>query len=195
MRIRNLVAALGAATLLAGLTATPASAGTGASTWCSDGVGYREIPILTSPVTVGIEVGYPPASGEQVLVICYSTSAVGQPANVTSGAIVVHVVRDTGTAYPGAYVGLGCYPDFVTGVGPLCAFANSANVAPGDVSVTTPPSSICLVSLGSGCVAYVPGVKVATGNDPRPLLAIQVLSIPFAVNPPQQCIAVVVTCP
>ena len=194
MRIRTIVAAVGAAALLAGLTATPASAGTGSSTWCSDGIGYREVPILTSPVTVGVEVAHPPGSNEQYVLICYSTSAVGQPASITSGAIALHVVRDTGTGYPGAYVGVGCYPDFATGLGPVCAFANSVNVAPGDVGVSTPPSSICLVSLGSGCVAYVPGVKLTTAADPHPLLAIQVLSITVNVNPPAQCIAVVVTC-
>lgn len=194
MRIRTFVSAATAAVLVTGLTAAPATAGTGASTYCTDGSAYREIPILTSPVTVTAEVFRTPGGNEQLVLICYSTTPPGQPGTVTGGALAVHVLTDTSTAFPGAYVGLGCYPDYATGVGPACTVGNSANVGTGSAVVTTPPSSICLVSLGSGCVAYVPGVKVSD-NDPRPLLAIHVLSVPLAVQPPQQCIAVVVTCP
>ncbi|HWL36443.1 MAG TPA: hypothetical protein VNQ77_09630 [Frankiaceae bacterium] len=195
MRVRNAFAALAAASLLAGLTATPATAGTGSSGACSDGVGYREVVVLTSPVTVAVEISYAPNTTHQNVLVCYSTSSPGQPASVTSGAVAVDVWTNTGTAYPGAYVGIGCYPDFVTGVGPECAFANSANLTVGDVAVATPPSSICLVSLGSGCVAYVPGVKVTTGQDATPFVSVQLLGVPVTTDVPKQCIAVVVTCP
>ena len=199
MRIRNVVAAVGAATLLVALPAlpaAPAAAGTGTSTHCSDGIGYREIPILTSPVTVGVEINRAPAIGEsQYLLICYSTTAVGQPGVVTGGAIAVHVVPGANTVYPGAYVGLGCYPDFATGVGPACAFSNSANVAPADVAVATNGPAVCLVAVLGNCVAYVPGVRLATGSDPRPFLGIQLLSVPVAVDLPAVCVPVTYACP
>lgn len=193
MRVRSLLAAFGAATLLVGLTTAPATAGTGVSTWCNDGVGYREFPILTSPVTVGIEVASAPGSANQLVVVCYSTSAPGQPANVTSGAILLHTVSNTGTVEPGAYVGIACLPDHVTGIGPACGFANSANMTPGDVGVSQQPAA-CLVMVGSTCAAFVPGIRINTDQDPnRALLSIQVLSVPVVVN--AQCIPVVGLCP
>ena len=120
MRIRNVVAAVGAAPLLVALPAAPAAAGTGASKNCSDGLGYREVPILTSPVTVGLEVQHAPSSAGQRVWICYSTAGVGQPAYLTSGGISIDFPAATSTAYPGAYVVLNCYPDFVSGIGPAC---------------------------------------------------------------------------
>lgn len=192
MRVRNVLAALGAAALL--IAGTPASAGTSWSTLCSDGIGYLEMPILTTPITLAAEIAWAPGGDHQTVWLCYSTTPVGQPGTITGGALAVDIWANT-TNNPGVYVGLGCYPDFTTGVGPSCGFANSLNIAPSDIQVSTPNSTICLLSLGSGCLLWVPGLKVKTGVDPqRPLLSFQVLST--AVNlDPSECVAVVVTCP
>lgn len=197
MRARSLLGALGAGALLATVPVLPASAGTGPSTACRDGGGYLERELLSSPVTVGVEVTYPPGGNHQTLQICYSTTASGQPGGILGGVVVVDVYTTTNTVYPGAYVAIICLSDPGVGVGPVpCSIVNSADLALTDASVTTPPSSTCLVSVGSGCVAYAPGVKVATGRDPgRALVQLRVLGTPVDVNPPAQCIAVVVTCP
>jgi hypothetical protein len=84
----------------------------------------------------------------------------------------------------------------VSGIGPACNVPNSLNVAPGDLDISTPNSTICLLSLGSGCVLWVPGLKIKTGGDPsRPLVAIQLLGVAVPVDVSPQCVALVVTCP
>ena len=201
MRIRAVLAAVAAALLVPVLAPAPAHAGTGTANWCGDGIhgGGMDIPILTWPITVGIEVYSSPTNTSfQQLRICFSDTPPGQPSQITGGAIAVGVWPDTGTVTPGALVRLSCMPDLgSTGVFPTCNTPVAANVVPGEVAVTTPNSGICLVSLGSGCQAYLPGVKVYTNNDPgRPLLGLNVLGVPVNVAaPPPNCIAVIVSCP
>jgi hypothetical protein len=179
------VAALGAVALLA----TPAHAGTGSSTRCSDGTG-SETPVLTSPVTVGIE------TQGNVLILCYGTGATGQPTNGTGGTISVRVDTTTNTVYPGASVHLTCVPDYATGAALSCDAVTGADFALDEVAVTTPPSSLCLVSIGAGCAAYIPGVKVVTDANPnRALLQLVVVGVPVDVGAPPQCVAVIVSCP
>ena len=193
MRVRSLLSVLGAATLFAGLTAFPANAGTGSSTWCSDGQGYREIPILTSPVTVGIEIEHPPGLQHQKIFLCYSSNAVGEPSTVAGGVITLDIWTGNGAA-----VLLGCGGDYTTGIGPNCSVPAGVTVNTGGVvSVSTPQSSICLVSLGSGCAAYVPGLKVTTGGGTEPIIRVHGpgLDVPVNLPVPSQCLAVVVTCP
>lgn len=195
MRMRSLALSVGAAALAVVASTTPAVAGTGSSTWCSDTGGYAQVPILTYPITVGIEVSSVPGSSVQQLVICYGTGAVGQPNTGTGGAIAVQVATTTSTVYPGAFVRLACVPDYVTGFAPSCDLAASADFALDDVAVSTPPTSVCLVDLGSGCVAHLPGVMVQDGNPSRALLQIRLLGTPVDVQLPSRCIALVVTCP
>jgi hypothetical protein len=196
MRIRSLLTVLTALPLLVGLAAAPASAGTGASTWCNDGSGWRELAILSSPVTVGVEVFNPPGVGWEMTIICYSASPAGTPGGLTGGALFLDLRTVPGTTYPGVYADPRCDADPEVGVAPTCALPNNVFVAPGDVAVSTPPSSVCIVSLGSGCLAYVPGVKVATGTDPdRQTLGLRIVGIDLPVDLPAQCVAVVVTCP
>ncbi len=192
MRIRTILTACAAALLLTGVQ--PASAGTGASNFCDDGVGWQQVALLTTPITVGLEVSAPPGGNSQRLILCYGVGAEGQPNTGTGGAIVVDVVTTTSTVYPGAFVDLLCYPDYAVGFAPSCAAAASADFALDDASVTTPPNSVCLVSVGSGCAAYVPGVKVSDGNPSRALLQVRVLGTPVDVGVPQ-CVAVLVACP
>jgi hypothetical protein len=80
MRTRNVLAALGAAALIVGLTASPAAAGTGPSTWCGDGTADNEIPVLTTPITVAVEQGGASSGTHQSLRVCYSTPLPGSPA-------------------------------------------------------------------------------------------------------------------
>jgi hypothetical protein len=196
MRLRHLLTTLAAVPLLAVLAAAPASAGTGPSASCHDGTGWQEVQILSSPVSVGVEVYTYPATGYQIVLVCYSTTPAGTPGGIAGGFVALGVATETGTAYPGAYAVLQCVPDAGTGIGPVCNLPSYVRVAPGDVAVTTPPGSICVVSVGSGCVAYVPGVKVATGGDAADqTVGLVVLGTGLPVDLPAQCVAVLVTCP
>lgn len=168
--------------------------------FCSDGIHYgtgQELTLLTSPITVQVEYGVQTAQpGFAYVQVCFSDTPPGQPSRLTGGLLKVQIDTDTRTASPGAGVGVACVPDLGgPGVFPVCSEAVGVALAPGDVAISTPPSSICIVSLGAGCVAYVPGVKVRTGDDPRPLLALNLLGFPLIEDAPQQCLAVVVTCP
>ena len=195
MRIRALFVAAASAALVPVL-APAALAGTSYSTWCSDGAigSGREIPILTSPITVGAEVLNSPTDlTHQTISICFSDTPVGTPSNVSGGIIQLIVDTNTSTATPSAFVTLGCAPDGGTFLG--CNNATGAAATPGDLGISTPPSSTCLVSINTGCVATVPGVKVATDQDRTPLLVIDLVGLSEPVNAPVQCIAVVVNCP
>jgi hypothetical protein len=194
MRLRALLVAAVTAALVPAL-APVAQADTA---WCSDNTtspGGREISVLTSPITVGVELNRSPTNVDyQVLLICFSDSPAGTPSRVSGGVIQVFVDTNTSTATPSAYVTPVCVPNGGTFFS--CNNTTGAAATPGDLGVSVPPSSICLVSLGAGCVAYVPGVKVTTDRDPsRPLLSIDLLGIVTPVNLPAQCVAVVVTCP
>ncbi len=197
MRARALLIAAVTAALVPAL-APAAHAGVSYSTWCSDGatgVGGREISILTTPVTIGAEIFSSPTDlNHQVIQLCFSDSAVGTPSRVSGGVIQLIVDTTASTATPSAFVTLGCGVDGGVFIG--CNNTTGAAATPGDLGVSAPASSICLVSVGAGCVAYVPGVKVVTDGDPsRALLTVKLLGIPVPVNAPAQCVAVVVTCP
>jgi hypothetical protein len=197
MRMRALLVAAVTAALVPVL-APVAQAGQTFSTWCSDGTtapGGREIPILTSPITLGAEIWSSPTDlTHQVIQLCFSDSPVGTPSRVSGGTIQVVVDTSTSTAMPSAYVTLNCAADGGTFL--TCNNSTGATATPGDLGVSTPPSTTCLVSIGSGCVLSVPGVKVATDKDAsRPLLAVTLLGLTVPANVPTQCVAVVVTCP
>jgi hypothetical protein len=199
MRARVLLAAAAAALLVPAVS--PAQAGTGVANWCGDGAtqpGGRDIPILASPITVGVEIQNDPTSiGTQQVRVCFSDTPEGQPSRVVGGEVAVAVVADGSISGPDVFVRLECIPDIgPTGAFPTCWTPVGAHLATDEVQVTTPNSSICLVSLGAGCVAYLPGVKVNTDGDPsRPLLALDLLGVPLQAGPPATCVAVIVTCP
>lgn len=192
MRLKNLAAAAGAATLLVGLTAAPAAAGTGPSQWCTDGVGYIGTG-LTTPVTVSFEVYESPTNtNHQLVILCYSTSATTTPNSIIGGAIVLDVWTDTGTAHPGGYVALTCAGDSGVSVGPLtCHVPNSANVTPFDASAYL-AGSTCLVALNNWCYYYIPGVVVDTDTMGYPLLSLTVAGVNVPVYQPAQCLNLLV---
>jgi hypothetical protein len=200
MRIRTILTAAAALVLL---PLAPAHAGTGTANWCGDGIknpGGIDLPILTYPVTVGIEIFNDPTDPRmQQIRVCFSDTPPGQPSQITGGSLALGVWTDTGTVTPGFYTRLECLPDLgATGFFPACNTPVGANVVPGEVRVTTPPNAFCLVGLGGGCVAYLPGVKVVTNGDPsRPLLGINLLGAPVLVStpPPLTCVALLTSCP
>jgi hypothetical protein len=199
MRGENLAATLGAAALIVGLTAVPASAGSGASQACTDGIGYLANGV-TSPVTVSFEVSHEPTKTDYKTVwVCYSTTAWGQPNAIVGGALVLEVATATDTTYPGAAVVLNCFPDTGVSVGPLtCRYGTSANTAPFDAG-TTPAGGTCLVAVNGACQYYLPGVAVYTDRTPYPLLGINVYAdqlgtVPVPVGLPAQCVSVLATC-
>lgn len=171
MRIRTLVAAFGAATLLAGLGTTPASAGDGPSTYCGDGIpssGHVEVPLVNTPVTLGLEVIYSPAGDVH---ICYSTTPYGQDGGI--GGEVALIVR-ADTAKPSVTAHVLCVQDEPVFVGtqPLCW--ESASVDLGDVVIGTPGSGLCLSYQGV-CLVEVPLVSVGESSDPdRHLISLYV---------------------
>lgn len=193
MRVRRVLATIAAVPLLIGLTAVPAAAGTGPSEACNDGVG-NGIPILTSPITVSVEVSPLDSVGHGTLWVCYSTTPQGTPGGLSGGAVLIDVWTNTGTVSPGAYVALLCFPDPAVTIGPpTCSAPTSVNVSPGDVSV--PPSTYCIASvIGVGCIAYLPAKVVLGGDTSRPTLAIQLVGIPLPVDLPMLCIAVAESC-
>lgn len=72
--MRSRIAALVVVALASfGLGTSPAAAGSFASTTCSDGSGGIEVPLLVSPITVGMEI----RTGSSTTVdICYASSPV-----------------------------------------------------------------------------------------------------------------------
>lgn len=195
MRVRSVLSAFAAGILGAGLLAAPASAGTGPSQWCSDSFYWQRV-VVETPVTIGIEITYPPGTQHNQIVICYSTSATTTQNSIIGGNIVVDTWLDTFSATPGAYARIDCNGDSYVSVGPVtCSAANSANVAINDVVPSIVPNAACLVSVGAGCAVYLPGVKVYPNSTGAPLLALQVANVPVPVDAPVQCVALFTSCP
>jgi hypothetical protein len=197
MRIRIPLVAI-AASLLVPVLAAPAAAGTGTGNWCGDGItnpGGLDVPILTYPLTVGVEVFNNPLDPRmQQIRVCFSDTPPGQPSRIAGGSVALGVWTDTGSARPGGYVRLECLPDVgPTGAWPSCHLPIGANVAPGDVRAATYSTGYCLVMVGTNCAAYLPGVHVDPDYTSTPLLSITLLGTPFTANLPE-CIPVVVPC-
>jgi len=203
MRFRKIATTL-ATTLattaaLVGVLAAPASAGTGASQACTDGIGWFSVG-HDDLVTIALEVSYDPLNPSlQQVWLCYSTTSYGQPNAIAGGAIRVDVATDTGTTYPGVGVGLYCLPDSGVSVGPVTCFAGgNTHTAPFDVS-TTPAGGTCLVALNGSCLAFIPGVAVYTNATPYPLLSITLVTnetgtVTLPVDQPAQCIGILTNC-
>lgn len=172
---------------------TSAQAGTGPSNWCHDGIGQREIPVIESPVVIAVEVNINPTGPRDLILLCYSTTPAGAPNGLSGGAIVIDVQKDTATASPSAYATLLCFPD-PSGFGTTCHLPSGASAAPGDVSVSAPPSGICLVDINGSCAAYAPGLRITTGGDTQNTAMLTLLGAAVPIDVPQQCIAVLVAC-
>jgi len=172
MRVRSLLAVLGAASLLA----TPATAGSGISTTCTTGL------VIVSPVTIGVEVEN---SGDNTKIwICYSDKPAGTPGFV-GGKMLVDVWRNTGST-PGVYAAVSCWYDGH----PISCYASgavvSANVTPGDLGV----SGACALHVGSSCALPVPFGTVTLDGDPtRPLVSVHVLGETVTLDVPIRCVS------
>lgn len=188
MRIRNALTVVTAAVVLVGVAAAPASAGTGASTICSDGAGGTEYPVLTTGGTLAAE-----RNGSR-LYICYSTAEPGTPGDVTGGLIMVDLDPYVGNP-TGAAVLLRCVEDFNTGVASVCATWATVLGYPDDVAPTIVPNAACAVTVNSVCQVWVPGLKINTDATPDPLLWADVWGNVITVGVPGQCVSVLVPCP
>jgi hypothetical protein len=202
MRFRTLLTALTTLLTSAALVAAPAPAHAGPANYCRDnlgGAGVIDVPVLDWPITIGIEIYNDPTNTAfQQVRVCFSDMPYGQPGRLVGGSVGVGIGTDTGTVTPGGLVYLTCNPDLAgTGIFPSCYLPVGANVGANELRVDTPASSICLVSIGSGCVAYVPGVMVRTDYDPNhALLGVNLLGFGTSVTlPAPNCIAVIVACP
>ena len=196
MRIRSLVATVGAATLLSGLMAAPASAGTGPSRWCTDPYSYLSLG-PSSPITLAVEVSYEPNTSTNQVWLCYSTSATSTQSSIIGGAVGVGISTSTDLADLVATVTLSCKGDDYVSVGPLeCGVVNGVGAVPSDV-YAGPAGSVCLVALDGSCVYYLPfapAVDTDARGD-RPLLAVSIHGVGYhEVHLPPVCVGVLGGC-
>ena len=177
MRVRSIAAAAAFTTMaFVALGAAPASAGTGASQACNDGVGYQEIPINNGIVTIGAELGWDPTRNENNLIICFSNTVPGVPSTLTGGALWIFF----GTRYDGTtnyFVDLYCDDDLgpqtVDLVNPPfshCDYDNNVRITFGSTPVTGPIP--CPVSVLGNCLPTIPGVSL-----PIPHISVTVANI------------------
>lgn len=185
MRIRTtlgrvLVSVAATVAVLGGL-ASPASAGTPYSTWCSDGIGFLEIPILTSPITLAAEVNRAPGGNIQQLQLCYSTTAYGVPGGVIGGNVLI---RYDITTNPATFrLTVQCNPDSGISVGPITCFEQVLVVPlPGPLP-TAGVAPRCLLTIGGVCqlLAPIPWVQL------QPVLVVSGTLGTFTL-PPAMCI-------
>jgi hypothetical protein len=166
MRIRKIAAVVAAALASTVMLAAPASAGVGESVYCSDG-GWTDVPILTTPITLGIEANVNLA-GDSWVALCYATSPVGFGGAQVTGGLLKVGVRADGTGY------YQCRPDgnaYVLLVGcngtydlnplppntPISVYLNTLTV---DTSVTAP------VTLGKTGIEIDLGILSGAPVDP-----------------------------
>ncbi len=126
----------------------PVLAGTGPSQVCEDGAGNDDIPLLTTPVTLGLEVGSPalaPAGlggrGGNYVTLCYSPTPYGSTAQVlTGGAISVHLVESGSTVSTDE---TACYPD---GFESLIVNCDGSETASYTVTPASPPGEGAMIT-------------------------------------------------
>lgn len=165
-RYLSLVAAGGLS--LVGFAAIPVqhvAAGTGISNACSDDGLGDDFPILTSPITLGVEIQRGPTFGTGPgvhVALCYSTTAAGSSApELTGGALAVDADFSTWSNPNGNLVNAGCFPDSSTPVVAACDFGTKPTVGLAGSNITfTIPFSLCIGVGGCPTVANGPG---ATG--------------------------------
>lgn len=201
MRVRSLVTTFVATAAFLGVATAPASAGTGPSQWCTDGVGWLSLG-PSSPVTVAVEWSRDPLNvSHQTLVLCYSTSATSTPGSVIGGAIVLEIYTNTTTVNPGAHVAVHCVPDWNVVVGPVppCYYPTGIGTQVNDVYTPT-AGGACLVTTNGVCQVFVPGLAAYTNWTGNPLLSVTLLGVdvtglvPGGVNLPWYCVGVLSGC-
>jgi hypothetical protein len=100
--MRRLAAVLAATVASVVTLAAPGYAGTGPSHFCFDG-GWTDIPVASSPVTLGVETGS--TSDGTWVVVCYATSEVGYTGAQVTGGYARIMVHPDGSGF------FDCAPD------------------------------------------------------------------------------------
>ncbi len=133
-RLLSITAAGGLAALAFGLgPVTQAFAGTPQSTACSDGVGNDDVPILTNPITLGLEIGSPALAAEghggwtggTYFTLCYATSPTTNTGPETAGGTVGGGLSAASTPYVACIPDSDAYSTSTGGVAPSCAISTS----------------------------------------------------------------------
>lgn len=192
MRVRKtLFTACATALLFAGMTSVAsAEAGTGSSMDCSDGAGGTEYVIDDTTITLAAE------TSPGFVMICYSTAGEGNPGQGTGGRIATAYATSFTPTSAAALVQIRCTTDYMFGVAPECnpyaiTIANPTDL----VTVTPQPNAVCVVYLGS-CQLWAPGATIWTDTSSAPSIWIDTFNQIIIVNPPGQCIGVLVNyCP
>lgn len=197
MRIRTMLGRLfvtAAMTVAAGGTAVaPAAAGTPYSPWCSDNVGWQEVHILETPITLNAEINRTPTDTTQQLQLCYSTTAEGVPGGVGGNVLIRYDRWSTPT--PGIRLTVQCNPDSPAVVGPVTCFEQYTvqTLPSGLPTYNAGVSTFCLVPFGTGCLVFAPGAWVQL----QPVLVITDTGgpLPPVEAPPALCVSLFISCP
>lgn len=180
MRTRGGLFTLLAAGAIVAATAVPASAGTGASQACSDGIGYQEIPVHNGVVTVGAELGWSPDRNQNNLIICFSNTVPGVPSTATGGALWVFYGVNPSTGAPSVYANLYCDDD----LGPQtidlasppfshCDYDNGVSINFGTSLTVLSPGCLVFSPLNGSCLYFHP-TPVAV---PLPTISVTVMNV------------------
>ena len=164
MRLRRMAAVAATALTATVMLAAPASAGTGESGYCFDG-GWTDVPILSSPITLGVEVRA--SLTETHIALCYATSPVGSGVAHVTGGLLKIAVRPDGTGY------FQCRPDsnpYVVLVG--CNGTYDFNPLAGPVSVSLDALVVGLLNapvatVGKTGVSIDLGLLAGSPADPK----------------------------
>jgi hypothetical protein len=139
-----------------GLVGSPPSRAT--SSYCNDGLsspGGKEVALITSPITLGVEIGPNPPN----VMLCYSTGAAGAGNTVAGGDI--HPYAGAGTTSGGAVLYCGSDPNVVVPIncnsGAGYTASPTYSISGGLVSVSI-PFSVC----SGGCFTSNPTI-LSTG--------------------------------
>lgn len=182
MRVRRGLFVLLAAALPVTALAAPASAGTGPSQICSNGIGYQEIPVPNGVVTIGAQLRYAPTSTDNQLVVCFSNTRPDIPSTATGGALVVEFGAPGTTSARTVYANLSCPDDtgpqtVDLGNAPFgnCGLANGVSVVLGGSTTVVPAGCLLFNPLNGTCLYYNPS-PVAL---PVPAIYVLVLNTPI----------------
>ena len=182
MRFRNVLAVVGTAALLTGVTAAPASAGTGASTWCGDSTRWLASVNVSDPVTVGVEIVKAPTTGHIWVNVCVSDTRAGEGGTV-GGAASVEVWPGTTPSDLGFDFLVKCVPDAV-----FCGSATNGGVHLNLSDVNASPywTNVCIIGDPVNCLVSVPvpGAAPNLNAHPAPLLTVAALGFYVPVNVP-----------
>ncbi len=162
-RLLTIAMATGVATTALAVAAPAGAHAAGPSQYCNDGLGneWREIPIITSPVLVAIEIGSDGTPLNPYVAVCYGTAPEGS----------------TSPQAAGGYVAVDANP-----------YGNTPSVSAASVS---DPNSAEQLNLGGGAAptyTLTPGPAGSTGDTvnfaiPVAICSGQCLNANPAVNP------------